>query len=240
VADAAERAKRSQLPMRREPGRYPVVLTAQAVADLMGFVVQALAARPAYEGRGVFSARGGGTQVGETLFDERIHLWSDPADAANPAEPFDDEGRAQEKVDWIEDGVLRALHAGRYWADAKGIEPRPRPSSLHLDGGTEDLEALVAGVDRAVLVSRFWYTRMLDPQQLRITGLTRDGTFWVEKGKIVEPIRNFRFNDSPLTLLKDVVALGRPERAGLSTGRVIVVPPMVVSAFEFSSLSDAV
>ncbi len=240
VKDAAGRAKRSQLPMRRDPGRYTVILTAQAVADLLGFVVGALGARRAFEGRSVFSRKGGGTLVGDKLFDERIRLFSDPSDRANPAAPFDGQGRTHGKVDWIAGGVLKALHTGRYWADKQGIDDLPSPSSLHMAGGTDDLDALVAGADKAVLVSRFWYTRMLDPGSLRITGLTRDGTFWVEKGKIVEPIRNFRFNDSPLTLLEKVVALGRPERAGLTTGRVTVVPPMVVSDFEFSSLSNAV
>ncbi len=240
VSDAAERAKRSQLPMRRDPGRYPVILTAQAVADLLGFFVEALSARRADEGRSVFSKKGGGNRIGDKMFDERIHLWSDPAAPDDPSAPFDKEGRAHPKVDWVAGGVLRSLAASRYWADKQGTASIPTPASLHMDGGADDLDALVAGADRAVLVSRFWYTRMLDPQQLLITGLTRDGTFWVDKGKIVEPIRNFRFNDSPLTLLRKVVTLGRPQRAGLTRRRVMVVPPMVVSDFGFSSISDAV
>ena len=109
-----------------------------------------------------------------------------------------------------------------------------------MDGGTDELEALISGLDRGVLISRFWYSRMLEPQRLLVTGLTRDGTFWIEKGKIVEPVRNFRWNDSPLAVLAKVVALGKPERAGLSRGRVMVVPPLVVSEFELASGSDAV
>ncbi|MEM7153048.1 MAG: TldD/PmbA family protein [Myxococcota bacterium] len=240
VNDAAKRAKSSQLPVRRDPGNYPVILAPQAVADLLGYLVSALGARSAQEGRSVFSRKGGGTQLGEKLFDERVKLWSDPTDAANPASPFDSSGRPQQKVTWIEDGVLQALHAGRYWADKEGIASRPAPSSLHMAGGTDDLDTLVAGFDRGVLISRLWYIRMLNPQQLTVTGLTRDGTFWIEKGKITQPIRNFRFNDSPLTLFRNLVAMGRPERAGLSTGRVMVVPPLVLSGFELSSVSDAV
>ncbi|MCX4240038.1 TldD/PmbA family protein [Paraliomyxa miuraensis] len=248
VSDAATRASASQLPGKRDPGRYPVILTSQAVADLLEFLVHALDARRAGEGRSAFSRPGGGkgagkgtgTLVGETLFDGRVHLWSDPTDPANPADPFEGEGRAQGKVDWVVDGELRALHASRYWADREKLPDLPTPSSLHMDGGTDELEALIAGFDRGVLISRFWYNRMLDPQRLLVTGLTRDGTFWVEKGKIVEPIRNFRFNDSPLSVLKKVVALGRPQRAGLSRGRVMVVPPLVVSEFELASGSDAV
>ncbi|MEX1368312.1 MAG: metallopeptidase TldD-related protein, partial [Nannocystaceae bacterium] len=240
VADASKRAKQSQLPARRDPGRYPVILAPQAVADLLQTFVYGLGARRADEGRSAFSRPGGGNLVGDALFDPRIQLWSDPTDAANPAAPFDGQGRAHDRVDWVTDGVLKALSSSRFWADKQGIEDIPAPSSLHMAGGTDDLESLVAGFDRGVLISRLWYIRMLDPQQLLVTGLTRDGTFWVEKGKIVEPIRNFRFNDSPLTLLRKVVGLGTPQRAGLSTGMVMVVPPVVVSEFELSSVSDAV
>lgn len=240
VSDAAQRAQRSQLPMKREPGRYPVILAPQAVADLLEFLVGALDARRAGEGRSAFSRPGGGTRLGERMFDERVHLWSDPADPVHPAEPFDDEGRAQGKVSWVEAGELRALHTSRYWAEREKLADLPVPSSLHMDGGTDELDALVAGLDRGVLISRLWYNRMLDPQRLIVTGLTRDGTFWVEKGKIVEPIRNFRYNDGPLSVLKKIVAIGRPQRAGLSTRRVMVVPPLVVSEFELTSGSDAV
>jgi predicted Zn-dependent protease len=240
VSDAAKRASLSQLPIRREPGRYPVILAPQAVADLLEFVVDALDARPAEEGRSAFSRPGGGTRVGERMFDERVRLWSDPADKADPAQPFDQEGRAHRKVSWVEGGELRALHTSRYWADKQGLPDLPEPSSLHMDGGTDELDALVAGFDRGVLISRFWYNRMLDPQRLLVTGLTRDGTFWIEKGKIVEPVRNFRFNDSPLAVLAKVVALGKPQRAGLSTRRVMVVPPLVVAQLELASVSDAV
>jgi len=240
VSDAAQRATKSQLPIRREPGRYPVILAPQAVADLLEFFVDSLDARRAEEGRSAFSRPGGGTRVGERMFHASVKLWSDPADKANPAEPFDDEGRPHRKVTWVDGGELRALHTTRYWADRQGIDDRPEPSSLHMAGGTDELDALVAGLERGILVSRFWYTRMLEPQRLLITGLTRDGTFFVEKGKIVEPVRNFRFNDSPLSVLAKVVALGKPQRAGLSRRRVMVVPPLVVSEFELSSVSDAV
>lgn len=239
VSDAARRATRSQLPMRHEPGRTPVILAPQAVADLLEFFVEALDARRADEGRSAFSRAGGGTRVGERMLAPMVRLWSDPADAANPAEPFDREGRPHRKITWVEDGELRALHNSRYWAAQQRVDDLPEPSSLHMAGGTDDLDALVAGLDRGILISRFWYCRMLEPRQLLVTGLTRDGTFFVEKGKIVEPARNFRWNDSPLSVLAKAVALGRPERAGLSRGRVMVVPPMVTE-LELTSTSDAV
>lgn len=240
VSDAAQRATRSQLPARRDPGRYPVILAPQAVADLLEFFIDSLDARQADEGRSAFSRPGGGTRVGERMFNAAVKLWSDPSDKADPAEPFDGEGRPHRKVTWVEGGELRALHTSRYWAEHQGLPDLPSPSSLHMDGGTDDLEALIAGFDRGVLISRFWYSRMLEPQRLLVTGLTRDGTFFIEKGKIVEPLRNFRWNDSPLSVLAKVVALGKPQRAGLSRGRVMVVPPLVVSEFELASSSDAV
>lgn len=239
VSDAAQRASKAQLPIRREPGRYPVILAPQAVADLLEFLVDALDARRADEGRSAFSRAGGGTRVGERMFHASVRLWSDPADKANPAEPFDREGRPHRKVTWVDGGELRALHTSRYWAERQGSEDLPEPSSLHMAGGEDELDALVAGLDRGILISRFWYSRMLEPQRLLVTGLTRDGTFFIEKGKIVEPVRNFRFNDSPLSVLAKLVALGKPQRAGLTRGRVMVVPPLV-SELELSSVSDAV
>ncbi len=240
ASDAAAWALRSKNPVGMDPGRYTVVLAPQAVADLMHFFVGAMSQRRADEGRSWFSAPGGRTKVGEKLFSEKIRLWSDPRDKANPAASIASDGRPQEPVTWVEAGVLRALTVDRYWAVHKGLPSRPTPSSLHMAGSTDDLDALVAGVDRGILVSRFWYNRMLEPRSITVTGLTRDGTFLIEKGRIARPIKNLRYNDSPVTLLKNVQALGKPERAGLDTRRVMVVPPMVVSDFLFSSTSDAI
>jgi predicted Zn-dependent protease len=101
------------------------------------------------------------------------------------------------------------------------------------------VEDLIKDVKRGIVVTRFWYNRMLQPRQILVTGLTRDGTFLVEDGKIARSVKNMRYNESPLTLLKKVVALGAPERVGMSRG-VAVVPPMVVDGFHFSSSSDAI
>jgi predicted Zn-dependent protease len=109
-----------------------------------------------------------------------------------------------------------------------------------LDGADVELIELVRAVDRAVLVTRFWYSRMLDPRTILATGLTRDGTFLIEQGKITTAVKNFRFNESPVTLLENVLALGRPQRVVTGGGRVMVVPPMVVKDFNFASLSDAI
>ena len=108
-----------------------------------------------------------------------------------------------------------------------------------MEGTNRSLSQLIRGVDRGVLVTRFWYNRMLEPRTILATGLTRDGTFLVEGGKLSTAVRNFRYNDSPVTMLRNVVAMGRPQRVTMG-GRVMVVPPMVVKDFNFSSTSDAI
>lgn len=237
--DAAQWAKRSNAPTAMDPGTYTVVLAPAAVAELLDFLVDALGSRAATEGRSVFSAPGGGTMLGERLFAPTVQLFSDPTHPRYPAAPMADSGVPQTRTEWIVDGRLHALRAGRYWADRAGVPLRPRPSSIHLAAGEAagDLMALVGQVDRGVLVSRFWYSRMLQRRSLTVTGMTRDGTFAIEKGKIARPIKNFRYNDSPLTMLSRLAVAGAASRT--LGERVTVVPPLVVDGFHFESLSDA-
>lgn len=237
---AAEKADMSRDPETLEPGKRLVILEPQAVGDLLQFLVGALDARSADEGRSAFSHPDGGNRIGEQLFDPRIEIRSNPAERDHPAHSFTAEGEPQRVVTWIEGGVLRELSCSRYWADKTQRKSTPRPSSLHLRGEDIDLIDLVRSIDEpAVLVSRFWYNRMLEPRSILVTGLTRDGTFVVEQGRITKSIKNFRYNDSPLTLLQNVVAFGRPQRV-MSNNQVMVVPPLVVKDFNFTSLSDAV
>ncbi len=240
ASEAALWALRSKEPTPLDPGDYTVVLAPQAVSDLMGFFVSQLSHRQASEGRSFFAAGGGKTKIGQSLFRSSISLTSDPTDAANPARIMTRGGSPQPKVSWVESGVLRSLTASRYWADKAGVSVRPRPSSLHMAGGTASLDDLIAGVDRGVLVTRFWYNRMLERRSILATGVTRDGTFLIEKGKLSKPVQNLRYNDSPLTLLTKVAAMGVPTRAGLTLGRTDVMPPMVVEGFHFESVVPAV
>jgi predicted Zn-dependent protease len=237
---AAEKADISRDPKPLDPGKYVVVLEAQAVADLLSFLIDSLDARAADEGRSWFSHKDGGTRLGEALFHQSITLRSDPADKDNPAVPFAEGGEAHKLVRWISDGVLENLTRSRYWADKTKVPALASPSSVLLDGSDVELVELVRANDRAVLVTRFWYNRMLDPRTILATGLTRDGTFLIEQGKITTAVKNFRYNDSPVTLLKNVLALGKPQRVVTGGGRVMVVPPMVVKDFNFASLSDAI
>jgi predicted Zn-dependent protease len=237
---AAEKADISRDAKPLDPGKYVVVLEAQAVAELLSFLIDSLDARAADEGYSWFSHQGGGTRLGEALFHSSITLRSDPADVDNPAMPFADDGEAHKLVRWIGSGVLENLTRSRFWADKTGVAALSPPSSVLLDGTDVELIELVRAADRAVLVTRFWYNRMLDPRTILATGLTRDGTFLIEEGKITTAVKNFRYNESPVTLLKNVLALGKPQRVVTGGGRVMVVPPMVVKDFNFASLSDAI
>jgi predicted Zn-dependent protease len=223
-----------------EPGRRTVLLEAQAVGDLVSFLLGAMSRRSADEGLSAFSRKGGGTLLGDKLFDERITVRSDPADPAGPSRAFDGDGLAHKPRTWIDKGVLSALPCDRFWATKHALEAIPSPSQLRIDGTDADLLALLKGMEDGVVITRLWYNRLVDPRTILATGLTRDGVFSVEKGRIVGAVNNFRYNESPLTLFKRVVALGRPERVVAGGGAVMVVPPMVVEGFELSSKSDAV
>lgn len=220
------------------PGKYTVVLEAQAVADLLGFLRGALQARAADEGRSFF-ARPGGNAIGEALFDERVKLWSDPLDAMHPSTPIADDGQPLVRTVWVETGKLRTLARSRYWAQKMNAPAVPGPRSLFMAGGTGSVADLVRGVKDGVLITRLWYNRMLDPRQLLVTGLTRDGTFRIADGKLSGPVKNMRYNESPATLLARLVALGAAERTH-DDGPLCVVPPIVVEGFNLASVSDAV
>jgi len=239
AARAAEKAELSREPEAIAPGAYVVILEAQAVAELLSFLFSGMNQRAADEGRSFFARPGGGALVGEALMHKSVTLRSDPSDRAHPSAIFGEGGLPLEATTWIEGGVVKALPCGRFWAQLQGLAPRPSPGSWLLSGSSAPLDELIRGVDRGVLVTRFWYNRMVDPRTLLATGLTRDGTFLVEGGKISRSIKNLRYNESPVTLLKNVLALGTPERAVMG-GRVVVVPPMVVAGFNFASQSDAV
>ena len=117
----------------------------------------------------------------------------------------------------------------------KNVKPIPGANRIIMEGGTASLEDLIKSTEKGILVTRFWYIRSVDPQTLLLTGLTRDGTFYIENGKIMFPVKNFRFNESPIIMLNNVEALGKPQRSGN-----MIVPPMKIRDFTFSSLSDAV
>jgi predicted Zn-dependent protease len=235
---AAQKAVTSRTPQPIEPGLYTAVLEPQAVTDLVPLLAPALNARTADEGRSPFSRMGGGNRVGEKVVDERVTLFSDPQDPRLLGAPFDNEGLPVRRVVWIENGVLRNLAYTRFWAQKQGKQPTGNVNlgGLALTGGTKSTDELIAGCARGILITHFFYIRSLDPRTVLQTGLTRDGAFLIEDGKIVRPLKNFRWNESPLLMLNRLEEIGRPELT--ASGRLM--PAVRVSRFNFSSLSDAV
>ncbi len=243
AATAADKALASRGARELPPGVYAVVLEPQAVADLFTTLRFAgLSAREADEGRSVFSAPGGKNRIGEKLFASPVNLYTDPQHPAVPGSPFTEAGLPARKIYFAREGVLENLVYDRFWAEKRGKQPTGHPTNLILDGGTHNLEDLIASTARGLLITRFWYIRAVNPQTMLLTGLTRDGLFYIEKGKVQYPVRNFRFNESPVELLKQVELLG-PQRRVVSSeqGRfAMYLPALKVRAFRFTSLSEAV
>ncbi len=238
---AIGKARASRTPVAIEPGRYTVILEPQATGDLVQLMLFYLDARQADEGRSPFVKESGGSKVGEKLLDARVNFTSDPRDPDLLSQPFDGQGLPVGRQVWFEDGVLKQLRYSRYWAKKQGKEPTSFPGSVKLAGGSDSLDQIIASTERGVLLTRLWYLREVDPRTILYTGLTRDGTFLIENGKVSKALRNFRFNESPLFILNNIEALGRGERlAGTEAGGDVVMPTLKVRDFNFTSLSEAV
>jgi len=238
---AADKGIKSATAKAIEPGKYTVILEPTAGAVLLENIFFGLDARQADEGRSFLSMPGGKTKLGEKLVDERVNICSDPRNSELPTSPWTGDGRAQEKVSWIEKGVVKNLTYSRYWAEKKGVKAIAPPDGVIMEGGTKSIEELIKETKKGILVTRLWYIRPVDPQTLLLTGLTRDGTFYIENGEIKFPIKNLRFNESPVIMLNNLEELGKVERtvSGESFTHYLI-PPMEIRDFTFSSLSDAV
>ncbi len=249
AATAVEKAKTSRSPVAIEPGRYTTILEPTAVGNLVQLIAGAMQARAADEGRSFFSKPGGGNKIGLKVVDERVTLITDPEDAPSITGGFDGSGLPLERVTWIENGVVKNLNYDRFWAQKQGVQPTRvgggfGARSLRMLGGTSSVPEMVRDTERGILVTRFWYIRAVDPRTILYTGLTRDGTFLIENGKVTRPIKNFRFNESPIFFLNNLQAMGSTIRINaseaLGAGGAIYMPPIKVRDFTFSSLSDAV
>jgi predicted Zn-dependent protease len=204
-------ARKVELPA----GRYDTVLPPAAVADLMIYAYWSASAREAHEGQSVFSRPGGGTRIGETLSPHPVQMFSDPAYDGLQAAPFVtaaassnetsvfDNGLALSRTEWVDDGRLAALLQTRHSAAMTGQPVTPAIDNLvvAVDGSTGSIDDLVRGVERGLLLTCLWYIRVVDPQTLLLTGLTRDGVYLVESGEVTGAVNNFRFNESPVDLL---------------------------------------
>lgn len=237
---AIDKALMSRNAKAIEPGKYTVVLESSAAADIVRLMFN-MNARQADEGRSFYSKKGGGTKLGEKIVDERVNIHTDPWNDEVPSSPWAGDGSARKRLDLIKDGTVANLYYDRYWASQKGVQPVVPGGNVIMQGGTASLDDMIKDTKKGILVTRFWYIRPVDPQTLLYTGLTRDGTFYIENGKIMYPIKNFRFNESPIIMLNNLETLGKQERVVTSEGSPNgFIPSMKVRDFTFSSLSDAV
>ena len=238
---AMDKAKRSVGAKALEPGKYTVILEPAATADLMAHMMRGFDARQADEGRSFMTKKGGGNKIGDKVFDERVTLYSDPWDPTAAVLPWDEEGLRREHTPIVTKGVVDYLQYSRYWAKLKGKAEVGEPGNLIMLGGDKSTMDLVKATQKGVLVTRTWYIREVDPQTVLLTGLTRDGTFYIENGEIKYPIRNFRFNESPVIMLNNVEEFGKPVRVlPEESPMLMMLPPMKLREFTFTSLSDAV
>lgn len=246
--DGAEVARRaagkciaSRKPKRIEPGKYTVVLEPAALGALLTWFSRNLDARAADEGRSFLSKKDGGNLLGEKMFPEIVTLRSDPASPQLPALPWGWTSWIPSRpVVWIDKGVVKNLNYDRYWAMKKKVNPSPPADNLVLDGGNESLDDLIRATERGLLITHFWYIRFVNPKTLQLTGLTRDGLFLIENGKVTDPVMNLRFNESPVRLLQNAKRIGRPVRIGEDETNAMLAPPVQAAEFTFSSVSDAV
>ncbi|ANW65734.1 peptidase [Mycobacterium sp. djl-10] len=236
-------------------GRYETLMPPSTVADMMIYLGWTMDGRGAQEGRSALSAPGGGTRVGEQLTDLPLTLYSDPVEPGQECAPFVAVGTSSERqsvfdnglviprVDWIRDGVINALAYPRA-AAAEFDAPVAIPATnMMMTGGSADLADMVASTERGLLLTTFWYMREVDPATLLLTGLTRDGVYLVEDGEVTAAVNNFRFNESPLDLLRRATEAGVAEptlpREWGDWATRATMPSLRIPDFHMSSVSQA-
>jgi PmbA protein len=240
---ASDKAARAQNPSELAPGRFTVILEPAAVLDLAGFLFYDFAATAVADKRSCFSRR-----VGKTLFGKNITITDDAYHPHQLGSPFDGEGVPRQKVVLVDRGVVKNLVYSRASAKQAGTKPTGHgfplpneygeaPLNLVIEGGKTSVEQMIASTDHGLLVTRLWYIREVDPYEKVMTGMTRDGLFLVEKGKIVGAAKNFRFNQSVLEMLRNVEDVGPARRATGEEAYEMVVPPMKIRDFHFSEVT---
>jgi len=263
VREAVDMANRMRGAVRLEPGRYTTILGPAAVGQLVRLMFHWFDVGVNRGFRSPFglanSPDGKQLRLGQRVFDERISMWSDPNDAMGGFFPFFPDGWPSGKTLWIEQGVLRTLAYDESEAPQMGRLPNGLPMSIHVAGGTTSIAEMIASCDRGVYVHRFGHVEIADWNYGGMVGTTRDGCFLIKDGKIAHPITNFRFYESPFLMFNRIMAVGVPERLAFGfirpnqmSGHVgddeldgwpnppVIVPPLMVRDFNFSSLSDAV
>jgi predicted Zn-dependent protease len=236
-------------------GRYETIMPPSTVADMMIYLGWSMSGRGAQEGRTAFSAPGGGTRVGERLTELPLTLFSDPmapglactpfVAASNSSETVSvfDNGMEIGQVDWIREGVINALAYPRATAAKFDAKAAAAADNLVMTGGSADLADMIAATERGLLLTTFWYIREVDPTTLLLTGLTRDGVYLIEDGEVTAAVNNFRFNESPLDLLRRATQAGASEKTlprewGDWATRA-AMPSLRIPDFHMSSVSQA-
>jgi len=225
---ALNKAEMGKKAVELKPGDYPVLLEPIALGSLMGYLEFLMERRSADEGWSYFSKR-----LGKKIASSTVTIFSDPLNSENPGVPFslENDGLALKKHTWIKDGILEKLWTSRYWARRKGLKATGMPSNLIMKGTKRTTEEMIKKVNYGLLITRLWYIRFVNRKDLVLTGMTRDGLFLIENGKISKAVKNMRFNDSPFTILSKVKYLGKPERV---EGRFLV-PSVFAKKFHFAS-----
>ena len=255
LTDLSTRLDWSRRTVELPAGRYETLMPPSTVADMMIYLGWSMDGRGAQEGRTALSAPGGGTRVGEKLTDLPLTMYSDPFASGLECAPFVhtasgserlsvfDNGMDIGRVDWIRDGAISALVYPRAAAAEFGVAPAVPADNLLMTGGTRDLAEMVAATDRGLLLTTLWYIRTVDPTTLLLTGLTRDGVYLIEDGEITGAVNNFRFNESPLDLLRRATEAGVAEqtlpREWSDWATRAVMPTLRIPDFHMSSVSQA-
>jgi PmbA protein len=240
---ASEKSRLSRAPRLLDPGHYVTILEPAAVLDLMGFLFFDFSGTAIHDKRSCLTGR-----MGKKLFGDNITVWDDAYHPLQTGFPYDGEGTPRKKVLLIDEGVPKNVVYAR--ATAKKMKAKPTghgfslpndfgeaPMNIVFAGGNKSVDEMVASTQRGVLVTRLWYIREVDPYNKVLTGMTRDGTFLVENGKVAGGIRNFRFNQSVIEMLANVEMLGPAVRAAGEEAFEMVVPAMKIQDFHFSEVT---
>ena len=243
AARASLKAADSRSPRELPPGHYTAILEPSAVLDLVGFLFYDFAGTAVLDKRSCFNDR-----MGKKIFGDNITLWDDVYHPLQAGAPYDGEGSPRQKVLLVDRGVPKNLVYAR--ATAKKMKTKPTghgfalpneygeaPMNLVFAGGDKSVDEMIRSTERGILVTRLWYIREVDPYAKILTGMTRDGTFLVENGRVAGGIRNFRFNQSILEMLSNVEMLGPAVRAAGEESFEMVVPAMKVRNFHFSEVT---
>lgn len=256
LADAAARkAVESTHPREIDPGKYTVVLEPSAALDIVGFMFWDFSGMAILDQRSFLNDR-----IGTKLFGDNINIWDDVAHPLQAGSPFDGEGMRRHRVQLVEGGTVKRVVYARgtaakmkkseYATKAGPVEPTGHgfplpnemgemPMNIVVGGGdnTQSVDQMISSTERGILVTRLWYIREVDPYEKIVTGMTRDGTFLIENGKVQCGLRNFRFNQSLIAMLSNVEAMGTPVRACGEESFDMVVPAMKVKDFNFTEVT---